>query len=83
MPDVHDLFPSIDLLSPAELHQRYNILKAELVTADRVENTAEGDAKLHEMVCILGALRRKSAGPPRSGAGGASKVKVEPSLEDL
>lgn len=79
MPDVHSLFPSIDDLSPAELHQRYNVLKAELGPNP---GDIEDDSKLHEMVCILGALRRKSAGPPRSGSG-ATKTKVEPSLEDL
>lgn len=79
MPDVHDLFPSIDTLSAAELHQRYNVLKAEL--GPNPGDIAD-DVKLHEMVIILGALRRKSAGPPRSGSG-QSKVKIEPSLEDL
>lgn len=82
MPDVHDLFPSIDTLSTSELHQRYNTLKAELGAPTAIENSPEGDALLHEMVCILGALRRKSAGPPKTG-GGASKAKIEPSLEDL
>jgi len=79
MPDVHDLFPSIDTLSATDLHARYNALKAELGPNP---GAIEDDSKLHEMVVILGALRRKSAGPPKSGAG-QSKVKVEPSLEDL
>jgi hypothetical protein len=34
------------------------------------------------MVLILGALRRKSAGPPKAGSS-KSGPKVEPSLEDL
>ena len=82
MPDVRTLFDSssIDALSPAELHQRYQVLKALL--GPNPGDIAD-DEKLHEMVIILGALRRKSAGPPRSGTKKSSDPKIEPTLDDL
>ena len=79
MPDAHDLNRDIDAMDAIALHSEYNRLKAELGPNPGL---VEDDDKLSRMVVILGALRRKSAGPPRSG--GASKsAKIEPSLEDL
>jgi hypothetical protein len=82
MSDVRELVDtsSIEALSPVELHQRYNALKAQL--GPNPGDVADDD-KLHEMVVILGALRRKSAGPPSRKSGEARGPKIEPSLDDL
>lgn len=58
----------VDGLAPAELLVRYEIL------AEGLQKLPDGrpdpraiadDTKLAEMAAILGALRRKSAGPPK------------------
>jgi hypothetical protein len=82
MPDIRESVDTkaIEALSAAELHQRYQLLKSELGPNP---GAVEDDGKLHEMVLILGALRRKSAGPPKASGGSQKGPKVEPALEDL
>ena len=73
MPDVHELFPNIDSQSPDQLRIRYIELKERALAG-----TILSDEELNEMVVILGALRRKSAGPPKS-----PKVRQPLTLADL
>lgn len=73
MPPVRAEFPDLDAKSPEDLRIRYNILR------DKSQSQGPlSDGELHEMVVILGALRRKSAGPPR-----VAKTKAPLTLADL
>ncbi len=86
MSDIAKDFSHIDDMDVPTLYVRYEELKngLRLLPDGRPDPTAiEDDRKLEEMCRILGALRRKSAGPPKTGARSARAPKAPASEPDI
>jgi len=85
MPEIQTLFPDLDSLDTASAYTRYKQLEATLA---RLPNglpdpsSVTDDATLTEMCALLGLLRRRTAGPPRT-SGTKRGPATQPSLEDL
>lgn len=77
MPNINDVFPSLEQLEPVQLHARY----AELTS--RGSLAALSDEDLHEICAILKALRRKSVGPPKAVKRPPAASKTVVATEDL
>lgn len=88
MADVQLDFPDVEGMDLPQLYVRYEELLSGLkkMPDGRPDVTAiEDDVKLAEMARILGALRRKSAGPPKAArrTGLASAPKTAPDISQL
>ena len=84
MPEARALHPEIETLEPHMLHARYQELLAPFRdTSGRLDTARVSeipDDILREMVVIMAALRKKSAGPPRANS---PRTKDIPTAEDL
>jgi hypothetical protein len=83
VPDVREVFPSLEAMNGAELEQRRRLIVEKLRGVPLDE--APIDA-LKELSAITAQLRIKSAGPPKSAEAkkGAKKVPVKKAtLDDI